>query len=331
MADVKKMEGEFNQRLTKILQIKKENDDKDFQELIGNIEDLMNSDDPSVAIFTSLFELEDSQFIGISELFLEQLEEQMMNEQNLLHLAKNMNSKGIKVEDMIGTYEDILLKLESADYESIISPSKLDFIKRYIYILINAINEMQNIAYKTIFIPIQVADYGSIPQYAHIGDAGVDVISPIECDIPCGESIIIPTGLKMAIPKGYAMLVQPRSGLSAKTHLRIANTPGLIDSGYRGEIGIIIENNDPPIKSIDYDFDSNGKPIINSIVHGSPCHIEKGQKIAQLRLVKVPIASFKQVDSLDETERGEGGFGSTDTTKEQTEEEKTEPKEENEN
>ena len=124
----------------------------------------------------------------------------------------------------------------------------------------------------------------------------------------------------MAIPKGYAMLVQPRSGLSAKTHLRVANTPGLIDSGYRGEIGVIIENNEAPIKDITYDFDENGKIIITSILHGNVCHIDKGQKIAQLRLVEVPSVSFRQVDSLDDTERGEGGFGSTDSAETTTNE-----------
>lgn len=320
MADVKKMEGEFNQKIAEILEAKKEESDQDFEELMKNLKDMIESDDPTMAIFTTLFELDDPQFVSISELFLEQLEIQMMDSQSLLELARNMSLKGIKPEDLIGTYEDILLNLENADYKDFISPPKLDFMKRYVGIIINSINKMQEISKKTIFIPIQVMDYGTVPQYAHIGDAGVDIVSPEEYEIPCGESVIIQTGIKMAIPKGYAMLVQPRSGLSAKTHLRIANTPGLIDSGYRGEIGVIIENNEAPIKDITYDFDENGKIIITSILHGNVCHIDKGQKIAQLRLVEVPSVSFRQVDSLDDTERGEGGFGSTDSAETTTNE-----------
>ena len=320
MADVKKMEGEFNQKLAEILEAKKEESDQDFEELMENLKGMIESDDPTMAIFTTLFELDDPQFVSVSELFLEQLEIQMMDSQSLLELARNMSSKGIKPEDLIDTYEDILLNLEDTDYKDFISPPKLDFMKRYVGIIINSINKMQEISKKTIFIPIQVMDYGTIPQYAHIGDAGVDIVSPEEYDIPCGESVIIQTGIKMAIPKGYAMLVQPRSGLSAKTHLRVANTPGLIDSGYRGEIGVIIENNEAPIKDITYDFDENGKIIITSILHGNVCHIDKGQKIAQLRLVEVPSVSFRQVDSLDDTERGEGGFGSTDSAETTTNE-----------
>lgn len=285
-----------------------------------NLKGMIESDDPTMAIFTTLFELDDPQFISVSELFLEQFETQMMNDQSLLESVKSMNLKGLTPDDLIGIYEDILLNLEDTDYQSIISPPKIDFMKRYIGIIINAINKMQEIAIKTLIIPVQVMDYGTIPQYAHIGDAGVDIVSPEEYDIPCGESVIIQTGIKMAIPKGYAMLVQPRSGLSAKTHLRVANTPGLIDSGYRGEIGVIIENNEAPIKDITYDFDENGKIIITSILHGNVCHIDKGQKIAQLRLVEVPSVSFRQVDSLDDTERGEGGFGSTDSAETTTNE-----------
>ena len=76
-----------------------------------------------------------------------------------------MSSKGIKPEDLIGTYEDILLNLEDTDYKDFISPPKLDFMKRYVGIIINSINKMQEISKKTIFIPIQVMDYGTVPQY----------------------------------------------------------------------------------------------------------------------------------------------------------------------
>ena len=116
----------------------------------------------------------------------------------------------------------------------------------------------------------------------------------------------------MAIPEGYAILIQPRSGQSAKTKLRIANTPGLIDSGYRDEIGVIIENIEPPFKDIDYEFDDKGEIHIKSILHGEAYTIVEGQKFAQMRLVAVPKIAFTQVESVSEIgEDRQGGFGST--------------------
>lgn len=127
-----------------------------------------------------------------------------------------------------------------------------------------------------------------IPTYAHDGDAGMDVYAPSEVTIPAGETVIVPTGLKVAIPIGYEIQVRSRSGMAAKTKLRIANGVGTIDSNYRGEIGVIFDN----IGSEDYT-------------------INKGDRIAQLVLNEVPIANFIEVDELDDTNRGEGGFGSS--------------------
>ena len=140
----------------------------------------------------------------------------------------------------------------------------------------------------------------------------MDIVSPAEYTIAPGETIIIPTGIKVAIPDGYALLIQPRSGQSAKTKLRIANTPGLIDSGYRDEIGVIIENIEPPFKDIDYEFDNNGEIHIKSILHGQSYTIAAGQKFAQMRLVQVPHAQFLAVENVGEIgENRGGGFGST--------------------
>ena len=116
----------------------------------------------------------------------------------------------------------------------------------------------------------------------------------------------------MAIPKGYAILVQPRSGQSVKTRLRIANTPGLIDSGYRDEIGVIVENIDPAIKDIEYEFDDKGTPIIKSILHGESFTIHKGERFAQMRLVAVPTVALYEVESVGNIGKNRGGgFGHT--------------------
>ena len=176
----------------------------------------------------------------------------------------------------------------------------------------NLLQDINKSTKKYIEIPCEIAENVSLPQYANEGDAGLDIYSPAEYTIGPGETVIIPTGIKMAIPTGYAILIQPRSGQSAKTKLRIANTPGLIDSGYRDEIGVIVENIEPPFKDIDYDFDDNGEVHIKSILHGQSYTIAEGQRFAQMRLVQVPTAAFVQVDSVANLgENRGGGFGHT--------------------
>jgi dUTP pyrophosphatase len=127
------------------------------------------------------------------------------------------------------------------------------------------------------------------PVYAHDGDAGCDLRSADNVRLKPGERAMVPTGIAMAIPDGYGGFVQPRSGLAAKHGISVVNTPGLIDSGYRGEIKVILINLDPE----------------NDFV------IERGDKIAQLVIQKVERVCFKAVEELSETKRGDGGFGST--------------------
>ena len=127
-----------------------------------------------------------------------------------------------------------------------------------------------------------------MPGYAHEGDAGMDVYSAIECVIKPGERKLVPTGIKMAIPRGYEVQVRPKSGLALKHGLSIVNTPGTIDAGYRGEVGVILINH------------SNDE-----------YKVEKNMKVAQLVVNKIEEANVVEVKDLDDTSRGEGGFGST--------------------
>ena len=129
------------------------------------------------------------------------------------------------------------------------------------------------------------------PAYAYEGDAGCDLYSRVDKTLKPGERAMIPTGVAIAIPDGYAGFVQPRSGLAAKHGVSIVNTPGLIDSKYRGEVCVILVNHDPQT-----DF-----------------QINRGDRIAQLVIQRVEHAKFRLVDELDETTRGAGGFGSSDT------------------
>lgn len=128
-----------------------------------------------------------------------------------------------------------------------------------------------------------------LPSYAHEGDAGLDLYSAATLDIEPGERVLVPTGLAVAIPEGYAGFVQPRSGLALKQGLSLVNTPGLIDSHYRGEIKLIAINLDP----------SNAISIV------------RGDKVAQLVIQRVERVHVVEAESLDETVRGEDGFGST--------------------
>jgi dUTP pyrophosphatase len=128
-----------------------------------------------------------------------------------------------------------------------------------------------------------------IPKYQHTTDAGFDLHTIEAFTLQPSEIRLIPTGLAMAIPEGYELQIRPRSGISLKTKLRVANSPGTVDASYRGEIMVIMEN-------------------IDSVF---PAHITKGDRIAQGILNKINQAVFEEVDDLDETDRGSGGFGST--------------------
>jgi len=149
-----------------------------------------------------------------------------------------------------------------------------------------------------------------LPVYSNIGDAGMDIRAAEDVVIMPGETKIIPTGLKMAIPTGYEIQVRPRSGLSLKTPLRIANTPGTIDSGYRDEIGIIISNCSNFSDELNT-YSINEKGNKNGIYS-----IKFGDRIAQIVLCKYETIEFQQVEKgIVKTlgiNRG-GGFGHTGT------------------
>ena len=149
-----------------------------------------------------------------------------------------------------------------------------------------------------------------LPSYANPYDAGMDVCAAEDIVIKSGETVIIPTGLTFAIPEGYEIQVRPRSGISLKTPLRLANSPGTIDAGYRDELGIIISNTSPEDSTADANegfltLDSKGNQKGTYIVR-------KGERVAQLVLAKVPRMNLRVVDSVKDigTDRG-GGFGST--------------------
>lgn len=139
-------------------------------------------------------------------------------------------------------------------------------------------------------LPIKRLDPSvELPRYAYCGDAGLDIRSNEDIVLKPYERAMVATGLAIAIPDGYAGFMQPRSGLAAKQGLTVLNTPGLIDAHYRGELKIIIINLDKE----------------HSV------SIRKGDRIAQLVIQAVPQVELNEVDDLGDTDRGQGGFGSS--------------------
>jgi len=140
-------------------------------------------------------------------------------------------------------------------------------------------------------VPVLRLDDGlPIPAYARSGDAGADLVARIDVTLGrAGGRAAVPTGVAVAIPEGYAGFVQPRSGLALRHGVTCLNTPGLIDSGYRDELAVLLVNTDP-----DTDYE-----------------VHRGDRIAQLVIQRVETAAFRQVEALSDSERGLGGFGST--------------------
>lgn len=129
----------------------------------------------------------------------------------------------------------------------------------------------------------------ALPSYAHDGDAGADLVAAEDVELAPGERAAVPTGIAVAIPPGYVGLVHPRSGLALRHGLGLANAPGTIDAGYRGEVKVILVNLDP----------------------AEPIRLRRGDRIAQLVVQRVEQAAFVEVAELSDTVRAEGGFGST--------------------
>jgi dUTP pyrophosphatase len=139
-------------------------------------------------------------------------------------------------------------------------------------------------------IKIKLLDEGlQVPRYAHPGDAGLDLPSRADIVLEPGERAMVPTGIAVAIPSGFAGFVLPRSGLAARHGISLVNSPGLIDSGYRGEVTVIMLNTD----------------------RATPFQVRRGDRIAQLVIQKVEEVSLTVVQDLEDTSRGESGFGST--------------------
>lgn len=128
-----------------------------------------------------------------------------------------------------------------------------------------------------------------LPDYAHPGDAGADLLTTVDITLAPGERALVPTGVALALPEGYVALVHPRSGLAARHGVSIVNAPGTVDAGYRGEVKVLLINHDP----------------------AETVWLQRGDRVAQLVIQRVERVRFVEVPALPGSARGEGGYGST--------------------
>ncbi len=127
-----------------------------------------------------------------------------------------------------------------------------------------------------------------LPRKAHSDDAAFDLRSRVDMELPVGRSVVVPSGVYIELPEGYEAQVRPRSGLALKHNLMLTNSPGTVDAGYRGEVGIIMYN-----------------------AGSEPFQVKRGDRIAQMVICRLPEVELSVVESLSESGRGAGGFGST--------------------
>ena len=299
-----------------------EQNSNEFKEMLKELNETP-LDTESMAEIGALLSLPDNQFALVAPAFIEELEKSYNTANTQMLMVQAMNAAGRHVEDIEEEYLALCDIIDNQTAKQLTAP-KRDFLKQIIGITYNSIAGMDGIAKKTINIPIEYCHPDAqMPAYAHPSDAGMDVFALEEITINPGETKLIPLGIKVAIPLGYELQVRPKSGRCLKTKLRVANAPGTIDAGYRDEVGVIIENVDPPIRAIhprttilhaDGDMQSiRQEPITEGdIEFGSPYTIGKGEKFAQLVLSEVPKACWIEVEHVaDLGENRGGGFGST--------------------
>lgn len=247
-----------------------------------------------LGMISSIVSMNEKEFEEIEPVFTERINQIFDSREykNNISAQLNLMSDFDYVNEKKG-YEEVKNSIKEIDFISENKRRFLDFIvdKAYDVILKYNIDPSEHI--KVIYKKLH--ENAIVPTYAHIGDAGADLyaLTDDHITVPSGDTMLIPTGIALKIPGGYEAQIRPRSGMSLKTKIRIANAPGTIDSNYRGEIQVIVDN--------------QGK---------APFIISKGDRIAQIVFNKVPTADFEEgeVETEEDNSRGEEGFGSSGTS-----------------
>lgn len=250
--------------------------------------------------------MDEDQFAILAPGIMQSYQQSLNNPNDKLALLHAMNVTGAKAEDLTANFMELADAVDELEF----SAQKRDFIKEMLASLANAVNDTEGIAKRNVPVAIELCNEDAkIPQYAHISDSGADVYALEDITVHPGETVLVSTGFKVALPPGFELQVRPKSGRALKTKLRVANTPGTIDQGYRDEVKVIIENVEAPIQDITIDDEGH----VTSLLYGKDFTIGKGEKFAQLVLCEVPKAAFFRVTSVMEVdeENRQGGFGST--------------------
>ena len=282
--------------------------EQEGRHLLDELTPLLGDNEEQKDLFESivrLLSLPDAEFTVLAPMVMQNFQKSLNNPNDKIALAQAANAAGIKSEDLIGNFKDLVIQVD----ESSLPVIKRDFLKEMVAAMVNAVGDTEGIAKKLVQVPIQLlSEDVRMPEYAHDTDSGMDVFALEEFTLHPGEKQLIPCGFKVALPPGYELQVRPKSGRALRTQMRIANTPGTIDQGYRDEVGIIVENIDAPIKDILIDEEGH----VKSILCGQDVTIGKGEKFAQLVLAEVPKVAWLEIENVMEVgeDRG-GGFGST--------------------
>lgn len=253
-----------------------------------NLKNFLGQDEKAAEDFLAILKLPDEQFDEFYPVLMPRIDEVFSNTRVQREVLTNLEAMPVDLNEANEGLDKMFSEIETWE----ISENKKNFIKTFLNKSKELTIDLYNNPREKIEVKIhRISKDAILPKYAHPTDAGADVYSVEDITIAPNETVIVPTGLTMAVPAGYEVQIRPRSGLSAKTNLRIANAPGTIDADYRGEIGIIMNN-----------------------IGNKTETIKKGDRIAQMLIAPTPMISWKEVESLDTTERGAGGFGSTGTS-----------------
>lgn len=261
-------------------------------------------------VFSALLMMPDEDFEIVRPLFQEELINAYSEPQAQMQLVQAFALSGISVEELVNHIDEITESMFN-NLEIELSESKKDFLRLIFTAAANSVSSSTINPAHIVEIPVEICrENAKLPTYATNGSGAMDIYSPEEYNIECGQTIIIPIGIKVSIPHGYALLIQPRSGMSARMKIRIPNSPGLIDEDYHEEIGVIVENTDVRVKDVDIDPTSSHAQLIKE--YGRLLTIGKGERFAQMRLVEVPRVKWREVNSLGTQIKDHGkGFGST--------------------